>query len=87
MTCRAASADFSPGPSQATLIDGHGRGIDYLRISLTDRCDLRCSYCLPAGHQDFSPRRDWLQPEEVGQIVAAFAALGVRRIRLTGGGR
>lgn len=85
MNRRAASADSSQGSCSSPLIDGHGRRIDYLRLSLTDRCDLRCRYCLPAGYGDFSPRRDWLTPDEIGRIVAVFGAFGVRRIRLTGG--
>lgn len=67
------------------LQDRFGRGIDYLRLSLTDRCDLRCSYCLPAGFRDFETPAAWLDPDEIERVVAAFAALGVRRVRLTGG--
>lgn len=67
------------------LRDGLRRRIDYLRVSLTDRCDLRCSYCLPKGFNDFDARTEWLTPVEIEQIVAAFARLGVRRVRLTGG--
>lgn len=67
------------------LHDGLQRRIDYLRVSLTDRCDLRCSYCLPKGYRDFDARADWLSAEEIEQVVAAFARLGVRRVRLTGG--
>jgi cyclic pyranopterin phosphate synthase len=68
-----------------TLTDGIGRRIDYLRLSLTDRCDLRCRYCIPKGFHDFQPPSSWLTPAELEQVVAAFAALGVRRVRLTGG--
>lgn len=67
------------------LHDGLQRRIDYLRVSLTDRCDLRCSYCLPKGFRDFGTRAAWLVPAEIEKIVAAFASLGVRRVRLTGG--
>lgn len=67
------------------LHDGFRRRIDYLRVSLTDRCDLRCHYCLPKGFRGFETREAWLTPEEIEQVVAAFARLGVRRVRLTGG--
>lgn len=69
----------------AELLDGLRRRIDYLRVSLTDRCDLRCQYCLPKGFSAFDARADWLDPDEIAQIVAIFARLGVRRVRLTGG--
>lgn len=67
------------------LTDGSGRRIDYLRLSLTDRCDLRCQYCIPKGFRDFDSSSGWLTPTELERTVAAFAALGVRRVRLTGG--
>ena len=66
------------------LIDGHGRRVSYLRVSVTDRCDLRCTYCM--GEQmTFLPRRDLLTWEELDRLCSAFVARGVRRIRLTGG--
>lgn len=68
-----------------TLIDSHGRRIDYLRLSLTDRCDLRCQYCIPKGFRGFETPENWLSPDEIERTVAAFVALGVRRVRLTGG--
>ena len=74
-----------PTPLAAVLTDRFDRRIDYLRLSVTDRCDLRCSYCMPKGHHDFMPRDGWLTPDEIERVAAAFAALGVRRIRLTGG--
>jgi cyclic pyranopterin phosphate synthase len=66
------------------LIDGFGRRISYVRLSVTDRCDFRCSYCMPMD-QSFLPRRDVLSLEELEAIAAAFIARGVTRIRLTGG--
>jgi len=66
------------------LVDQHGRTITYLRLSVTDRCDLRCVYCMPKD-MAFSPRSDVLDLEELGQICGAFIRLGVRKIRLTGG--
>ena len=71
--------------SQALLTDPFGRRIDYLRLSVTDRCDLRCGYCLPKGFKDFQEPEQWLSFAEIGRVVAAFIALGVRRVRLTGG--
>ncbi len=67
------------------LTDPFGRTIDYLRVSVTDRCDLRCSYCLPERFRDFDEPEHWLTFEEITRVVAAFAALGTRRVRLTGG--
>ncbi len=64
--------------------DGLGRRIDYLRISVTDRCDLRCRYCM-AERMQFLPRRELLTLEEIATIGARFIARGVRRIRLSGG--
>lgn len=66
------------------LTDGYGRRISYLRISVTDRCDLRCRYCMSEKMQ-FLPRRDILSFEEIDMIASAFVARGVRRIRLSGG--
>ena len=69
-----------PGP----LIDGFGRTVTYLRVSVTDRCDLRCVYCM-AEHMTFLPKAQVLTLEELDRIASAFVALGVRKIRLTGG--
>ena len=74
-----------PGPSPDTaLIDPHGRRIDYLRISVTDRCDLRCIYCMSEQMQ-FLPRAQLLTLEEIVRLGRVFVELGVRRIRITGG--
>ncbi|MCP1772694.1 cyclic pyranopterin phosphate synthase [Neisseria perflava] len=67
------------------LTDPFGRTIDYLRISVTDRCDLRCTYCLPQGFKGFAVPKDWLTIEELGRVAASFARLGTKRFRLTGG--
>jgi cyclic pyranopterin phosphate synthase len=56
-----------------------------LRLSVTDRCDLRCVYCMPAGGVDWLPRQDLLNFDEMERVVRVFAGLGVRRLRLTGG--
>lgn len=67
------------------LLDPFGRTIDYLRLSVTDRCDLRCSYCLPEGFKDFEEPAHWLSFDEITRVVGAFVQLGVKRVRLTGG--
>ena len=73
-----------PGPSEPVLTDGLGRRISYLRLSVTDRCDLRCRYCM-AEDMTFMARRDLATLDELVAIADAFVARGVRRIRLTGG--
>ena len=66
------------------LIDPFGRAIDYLRVSVTDRCDFRCTYCM-AEDMQFLPKKDVLSLEEIEEICKAFMRLGTRKIRLTGG--
>ncbi len=66
------------------MIDGFGRNIEYLRLSVTDRCNFRCHYCMPE-QQTFLPHRDLLTFEEIETLVQRFIALGIRKIRLTGG--
>jgi cyclic pyranopterin phosphate synthase len=65
--------------------DGFGRTISYLRLSVTDRCDFRCRYCLPRSHRGFATADDWLTPSEIAHIVRLFVGLGVEHVRLTGG--
>ncbi|AXE33334.1 GTP 3',8-cyclase MoaA [Chromobacterium phragmitis] len=67
------------------LSDRFGRAIEYLRLSVTDRCDLRCSYCLPKGFKGFEEPSHWLNFDEIERVATAFVRLGTRRIRLTGG--
>ena len=67
------------------LIDPFGRRIEYLRISVTDRCDLRCKYCIPEGFTDFEEPDNWLSFHELERLVRLFARLGLKRVRLTGG--
>lgn len=67
------------------LIDGLGRHISYLRLSVTDRCDLRCTYCMPEGFQSDDEPREWLSFDELERLAGLFARQGVERIRLTGG--
>jgi GTP 3',8-cyclase len=68
-----------------SLVDAFARPIEYLRISVTDKCNLRCVYCMPEGGLPWLHRDDILTYEEIEQIVAAAASAGVRSIRLTGG--
>ena len=67
------------------LIDRFGRHIDYLRLSVTDRCDLRCSYCMPKGFRDFEEPEHWLTFDELERLIGIFARIGVGRVRITGG--
>ena len=71
----------SPAPP---LIDPFGRQIAYVRVSVTDRCDFRCVYCM-SEDMNFLPKRDVLSLEELDRLCAAFVGLGVRKIRITGG--
>ena len=66
------------------LIDGFGRTVTYLRVSVTDRCDLRCVYCM-SEHMTFLPKAEVLSLEELDRVASAFIGLGVRKLRLTGG--
>jgi GTP 3',8-cyclase len=73
---------LSPEPTQ--LVDRFGRSVTYLRISITDRCDFRCVYCM-AEDMTFLPRQQILSLEEIYTVATAFAELGVKKIRITGG--
>lgn len=70
--------------STANLVDPFGRALTYLRVSVTDRCDFRCTYCM-AEDMTFLPRKDLLTLEEIDRLSSAFIERGVRRLRLTGG--
>ena len=72
------------GSRPAPMIDPFGRRIDYLRVSVTDRCDLRCFYCM-SEDMTFLPKSDLLTLEELDRLCSAFIAKGVRKLRLTGG--
>ena len=75
------------GPAKADtppLVDGFGRKVTYLRLSVTDRCDLRCTYCM-SEDMTFLPRKQVLSLEEMDSLCRTFIGLGVRKIRLTGG--
>ena len=79
---------YDDAPSQAplrpALIDGFGRTVTYLRVSVTDRCDLRCVYCM-AEHMTFLPKAQVLTLEELDRLASGFIKLGVRKLRITGG--
>lgn len=67
------------------LVDRFGRRIEYLRLSVTDRCDLRCAYCIPEGFKGFEEPEHWLSFDEIERLMGLFAGLGLKRLRLTGG--
>lgn len=67
------------------LIDPFGRKIEYLRLSVTDRCDLRCFYCMPEGFKDFEEPEHWLTLAEIERVVGLMQDMGLKRVRITGG--
>ncbi len=69
----------------SALIDPFGRRVEYVRLSVTDKCNMRCFYCIPEGFKGFEEPENWLRFDEIERLMAAFASLGVRRVRLTGG--
>jgi cyclic pyranopterin phosphate synthase len=69
---------------EPAMIDPFGRHVTYLRVSVTDRCDFRCSYCM-SEHMTFLPKKDLLSLEELDRLCSAFVAKGVRKLRITGG--
>jgi hypothetical protein len=76
--------ELGHAPGQQRLIDPFGRAISYLRVSVTDRCDFRCVYCM-AENMSFLPKSEILTLEELDRLCSAFIARGVRKLRLTGG--
>ena len=75
---------MDPASLPAPLIDPFARPIRYLRVSVTDRCDFRCTYCM-AEHMTFLPKADLLTLEELDRLCSAFIGLGVQKLRITGG--
>ena len=71
-------------PDQRPLVDPHGRHVSYLRVSVTDRCDFRCVYCM-SENMTFLPKKDLLSLEELDRLCTAFVTRGVRKLRITGG--
>jgi GTP 3',8-cyclase len=80
----ATELDLERAAHPAPLVDPFGRAISYLRVSVTDRCDFRCVYCM-AENMSFLPKADILSLEELDRLCSAFVARGVRKLRLTGG--
>jgi cyclic pyranopterin phosphate synthase len=82
------SDDLTPAPATTAttrpMIDPFGRHVTYLRVSVTDRCDFRCVYCM-SEHMTFLPKADLLSLEELDRVCSAFVAKGVRKLRITGG--
>ena len=76
--------DRPAGPALSPLVDKFGRAITYLRVSVTDRCDFRCVYCM-SENMTFLPKRELLSLEELDRLCSAFIARGVKKLRLTGG--
>lgn len=70
---------------ESILSDRFGRRIEYLRLSVTDRCDLRCTYCMPSTCKQYEEPAHWLSFDEIERLVGLFARLGLHRLRLTGG--
>ena len=70
--------------TQQKMIDPFGRSVDYLRVSVTDRCDFRCAYCM-SEDMTFLPKSEVLSLEELERLCRTFIKLGVRKLRLTGG--
>jgi len=85
MTNRIPPSLHHVGNKIPPLTDQFGRTITYLRLSVTDRCNLRCRYCLPKTRAVFQPRSEILHWEELMEIVGVFTALGIRKLRITGG--
>lgn len=73
------------GKVKLELVDRYKRPINYLRISVTDRCNLKCQYCRPLGDEEFLPHKELLSFEEIIRVIKVMAKLGLRKVRLTGG--
>lgn len=82
---RGNSSALAPERIGIGMRDEHGREIDYIRLSVTDRCNLRCTYCMPEEGVAAFPHRDILTFEEIHRVVSAAASLGIRRVKITGG--
>lgn len=83
-TSEAVIDRFQRETPRAPLVDNFGRAVTYLRVSVTDRCDFRCVYCM-AEHMTFLPKPELLTLEELDRLCSAFVARGVKKLRLTGG--
>ena len=76
---------MSPENNISQVFDNHGRPISYVRLSVTDRCNLRCFYCMPATGMTFLPRKELLSYEEMERLIKILAMMGVSKVRITGG--
>src|SRR5689334_25296224 len=81
-----AAEPSRPDRQRAPLVDPFARAITYLRVSVTDRCDFRCVYCM-SEHMAFLPKADLLTLEELDRLCSVFIAKGINKLRLTGGER
>src|SRR6202051_799671 len=81
---RVQDIELETASARPELLDPFGRAISYLRVSVTDRCDFRCVYCM-AENMSFLPKSEILTLEELDRLCSAFVAGGVRKLRLTGG--
>jgi cyclic pyranopterin phosphate synthase len=79
------SDDKPPTDQPPALLDPFARRIEYVRLSVADKCNLRCFYCLPDGFRGFEQPEHWLSFDEIERVISAFADLGVARVRITGG--
>src|SRR6476660_8253024 len=79
------TAPTSPAPAEGPLLDTLGRVADDLRVSVTDRCNFRCTYCMPAEGLVWLPKPEILTFEEMTRLVGVFVSLCVRSLKLTGG--
>jgi molybdenum cofactor biosynthesis protein A len=73
------------GTVMKSLFDNHGRPLNYLRLAITDRCNLRCFYCMPEEGMTYLPKKELLSFEEIIRLVSLMASMGITKIRLTGG--
>jgi len=85
MVATAEPIILTPKMTRQGAFDAYGRQMNYLRISLTDRCNFRCVYCMPASGMVFQPREELLSDDELIRLIGIFAKVGFRKIRLTGG--
>ncbi len=85
MVATAEPLILTPKRTAKRAFDAYGRQMNYLRISLTDRCNFRCVYCMPASGMVFQPRDELLTDDELLRLIRIFAGVGFRKIRLTGG--
>lgn len=79
------NANFSPNNKKEVLVDNHGRVINYMRLAVTDRCNLRCTYCMPENGIDLLPKQELMTYEEMLRLSLVLVKAGIEKIRITGG--